>query len=60
MHILRILIKADQRYASTQSCSSCGTKGEKKTMDVREWVCTCGVHHDRDINASINLLMLAD
>ncbi|MCC9624801.1 IS200/IS605 family element RNA-guided endonuclease TnpB [Thalassospira sp. MA62] len=56
----RTLIKADQWYASTQICSSCGVKGEKKTMDVREWTCACGAHHDRDINASINLLMLAD
>ncbi|RHB50149.1 IS200/IS605 family element RNA-guided endonuclease TnpB [Exiguobacterium sp. AM39-5BH] len=56
----RTLIKADQWYASTQICSSCGEKGQKKTMDVREWTCTCGAHHGRDINASINLLMLAD
>ena len=56
----RTLIKADQWFASTQICSSCGVKGEKKAMDVREWTCTCGAHHDRDINASINLLMLAD
>ena len=56
----RTLIKADPWYASTQICSSCGVKGEKKTMDVREWTCACGAHHDRDINASLNLLMLAD
>ncbi len=56
----RTLIKADQWYASTQICSSCGIKSEKKAMDVREWTCICGALHDRDINASINLLMLAD
>ncbi len=56
----RTLIKADQWFASTQICSTCGVKGEKKAMDVREWTCACGTHHDRDINASINLLMLAD
>ena len=56
----RMLIKADPWYASTQICSTCGVKGEKKTMDVREWTCACGAHHDRDINASINLLMLAN
>lgn len=55
----RTLIKADQWYASTQICSSCGIKSEKKAMDVREWSCICGALHDRDINASINLLMLA-
>ena len=56
----RTLIKADPWYASTQICSSCGEKGQRQTMDVREWTCACGAHHDRDINASINLLMLAD
>uniref|UniRef100_UPI001BE6AAC7 RNA-guided endonuclease TnpB family protein n=1 Tax=Exiguobacterium sp. s59 TaxID=2751269 RepID=UPI001BE6AAC7 len=56
----RTLIKADPWFASTQICSSCGVKGEKKAMDVREWTCACGAHHDRDINASLNLLMLAD
>lgn len=55
----RTLITADQWYASTQICSSCGIKSEKKAMDVREWSCICGALHDRDINASINLLMLA-
>uniref|UniRef100_UPI001BE70373 RNA-guided endonuclease TnpB family protein n=1 Tax=unclassified Exiguobacterium TaxID=2644629 RepID=UPI001BE70373 len=56
----RTLIKADPWYASTQICSTCGVKGEKKAMDVREWTCACGAHHDRDINASLNLLMLAN
>ncbi|WP_353806721.1 RNA-guided endonuclease TnpB family protein [Exiguobacterium sp.] len=56
----RTLIKADPWYASTQICSTCGVKGEKKAMDVLEWTCACGAHHDRDINASINLLMLAN
>ncbi|QUP87635.1 IS200/IS605 family element transposase accessory protein TnpB [Exiguobacterium sp. PFWT01] len=56
----RTLIKADQWFASTQICSSCGEKGQRQTMNVREWTCACGAHHDRDINASINLLMLAD
>ena len=56
----RTLIKADPWFASTQICSTCGAKGEKKKLDVREWTCACGAHHDRDINASINLLMLAD
>ena len=57
----RTLIKADQWFASTQICSSCGVNDGKKATNIREWTCTnCGTHHDRDINASINLLMLAD
>ncbi|MCT4798133.1 RNA-guided endonuclease TnpB family protein, partial [Exiguobacterium profundum] len=56
----RTLIKADQWFASTQICSSCGEKGQRKTIDVRKWTCACGAHHDRDMNASINLLMLAN
>ena len=57
----RTLIKADQWFASTQICSSCGENDGKKATNIRKWTCTnCGTHHDRDINASINLLMLAD
>ena len=54
----RKIIKIDTFYASSQICSNCGYKNEKvKDLSVREWVCPeCGACHDRDINASINIL----
>ena len=56
----RTLIKADRWYPSSQICSACGHRGSKKSLDIRAWTCTpCGTHHDRDINASQNLLALA-
>lgn len=55
----RKIVKADQWYASSQICSNCGFRSGKKPLEVREWVCQeCGCHHDRDINASKNLLNL--
>ncbi len=43
-------------YNSSQTCSECGyvlKKGEKLSLDDREWVCPyCGVHHDRDHNSA--------
>lgn len=57
----RTLIKADPWFASSQICSSCGHKDGKKELAVREWNCSsCGEQHDRDINASKNLLALAN
>lgn len=57
----RTLIKANQWYPSSQICSKCGVNNGKKTLDIREWKCTeCGSVHDRDINASKNLLKLAN
>ncbi|MDL5376380.1 RNA-guided endonuclease TnpB family protein [Exiguobacterium mexicanum] len=57
----RTLIKADPWFASTQVCSSCGENGGKKELDIREWTCAaCFAHHDRDVNASLNLLHLAE
>ena len=52
----RTLVKIDQFYPSSKRCSNCGyTLGFLK-LDTREWVCPeCGVTHDRDINASINI-----
>lgn len=57
----REIIIAPSNYASSQLCSECGYKNtETKNLKVREWVCPeCGSMHDRDINASKNLLKLA-
>ena len=53
----REVIKIDTWYPSSQICSNCGHKDGKKALSIREWICSvCGTHHDRDINAAINIL----
>ena len=57
----RKVIIAPSNYASSQLCSKCGYKNsDVKNLEFRKWTCPqCGKKHDRDINASINLLKLA-
>lgn len=53
----RKVIKIDTWYPSSQICSDCGHKDGKKALSIREWTCpVCGTHHERDINAAINIL----
>ncbi|ANE88773.1 MULTISPECIES: RNA-guided endonuclease InsQ/TnpB family protein [Bacillus] len=56
-------VKADKWFASSKICSYCGMKYDHSvqpegqwSLKIREWRCaSCNSHHDRDLNASINL-----
>ena len=52
------LVKISTYYASSQICNVCKQRNkEVKNLNIRKWECkNCGCLHDRDINASINIL----
>ena len=52
------LVVIPTNYPSSQLCSACGFKNpEVKNLAIREWTCPqCNTTHDRDYNASINIL----
>ena len=51
------IVTISRWFPSSQLCSNCGLASGKKPLSVREWTCEgCGTHHDRDINASLNIL----
>ncbi len=53
----RELVKIDRWFPSSKRCGSCGHVVDKLPLNVREWECPkCGANHDRDINASKNIL----
>ncbi len=45
---------------TTKPCSDCGHHNENLTLKLLQWTCPeCGCHHDRDVNAAINILRAA-
>jgi len=49
------LIIADRFYPSSKLCSQCGQIEKDLKLSDRIYHCDCGLHMDRDLNASINL-----
>ena len=52
----RTFVKIDRWFPSSKRCSDCGHIVEKLPLNIREWDCPkCGAHHDRDVNAALNI-----
>ncbi len=50
------VVKVNRYFPSSKLCSKCGFKYEGLKLSERKWVCpSCGVTHNRDLNAAINL-----
>ena len=56
----RAFLQVGQWTPTTKPCSDCGHHNENLSLNDRQWTCPdCGSHHDRDINAAINILRAA-
>lgn len=52
----RTLVPVDRFYPSSKLCHDCGHKYKELRLSEREWVCErCGIPHDRDVNAALNI-----
>lgn len=55
------LLRAGRFDPTSQTCSACGYRDTRlKDLSFREWDCPqCGTHHDRDVNAAVNIMNAA-
>ena len=54
----KFVIEVDRWFASSKTCHKCGYVYKDLTLGEREWTCPiCGEHHDRDLNAAVNILL---
>ena len=52
----RQIINIDRFFPSSKTCADCGYINNELKLSDREWICPdCGVIHDRDFNAAINI-----
>ena len=53
----RELVKIDRFFPSSKRCNHCSFVIDKLPLSIREWSCPeCETSHDRDLNASRNIL----
>lgn len=53
----RIVSAVDRFYPSSKTCSVCDCVNQDLQLSERRWTCSsCGVKHDRDLNAARNIL----
>ena len=53
----RLLKQVGRWTATSKPCSGCGYHNENLSLSDRQWSCPeCSTHHDRDVNAAINIL----
>ncbi len=55
-------LEVNEAY-TTQTCSDCGAMPDSRPrgiagLRIREWTCSCGAVHNRDVNAARNILRL--
>ena len=56
----REFVQVGQWTATTKPCSDCGHHNDNLSLSDRQWRCPeCDSHHDRDVNAAINILRAA-
>lgn len=54
----KFIIEVDRWFASSKTCHKCGYVYKNLSLGEREWACPiCGEHHDRDLNAAMNILI---
>ena len=54
-----VIVEADRFYPSSKLCSDCGAHNQDLGRELH-WTCPrCGIRHDRNENAALNLLTLA-
>ncbi|ADE14343.1 transposase, IS605 OrfB family [Nitrosococcus halophilus Nc 4] len=50
------LVKIEPWFPSSKTCPLCQHKMDSMALNERDWTCpSCGTHHDRDINAALNI-----
>lgn len=52
----KVYQEVDRFFPSSKTCNVCLNQVGSLPLEIRFWDCeSCGTHHDRDINAAINI-----